>query len=92
MTQDMLDIEMNTRLREPALTQLRQAVYHQIKLWNSARSLAEIQNLDLHEILSYVQQISITADTGMELQEKDLDDFLALESHSTPGDQNGTTV
>lgn len=79
-------MEMNPRLKERALTQLRRAVHHQIKLWDFARPLAEIQDLDLHEVFSYVQQISVTADTGMELQEKDLDDFLELESPSTTGD------
>ena len=78
-------MEMNPRLKERALMQLRRAVYHQIKLWDFASSLAEILELELDEILSEVQQISITADTGMELQEKDLDDFLELESQSTPG-------
>jgi hypothetical protein len=89
---ETMDMEMNPRLRQRALKQLRQAVYHQIKLWECAMSLEEVQKLDLDEILSQVQQISITADTGMELQEKDLDDFLALESQSTSGDQSWTNV
>ena len=85
-------MEMNPRLKERALMQLRRAVYHQIKLWDFSSSLAEDLNLELDDVLSEVQAHSITADTGMELQEKDLDDFLALESQSTPGDQSGPTV
>ena len=74
-------MEMNPRLKERALTQLRRAVDHQIKLWDISSSLAKDLNLELDDVLSEVQAHSITADTGMDVTQKDLEDFLARLCH-----------
>jgi hypothetical protein len=41
--------------------------------------LAKDLDLELDDVLSEVQAHSITADTGMDVTEEDLEDFLALQ-------------
>ena len=71
-------MKMNPRLRERALTQLRRAIDHQIKVCDLSYSLAKDLNLELDDVLSEVQAHSITVDTGMDVTQKDLEDFLAF--------------
>jgi hypothetical protein len=70
---------INLRIRKRILKQLRAAVDHQIKLWDLGNSLAKDLDLELDDVLSEVQTQSITADTGMDLTEEDLEDFLAVQ-------------
>ena len=64
--------------RERILKLLRQAVVYQIGLWDAALEIAEQTECEYSEVLKWVNETSITADSGLELADKDLDELLGL--------------
>jgi hypothetical protein len=62
--------------REHILKRLRRATVYQIGLWDTASELAEMTNRELGDVLESIMHLGITADTGMELDVADLDDWL----------------
>jgi hypothetical protein len=64
--------------REKILTLLRQAVVYQIGLWDTALEIAEQTECEYSDVLKWVNETSITADSGLELTGRDLDEFLGL--------------
>lgn len=68
--------ELNKETRHTLLNALQDVIRLQSELWIAASILAETLNCELEEVLNRLNPLSITADTGMELGERDLDEFL----------------
>ena len=65
------------------LKQLRSAVDHQIGLWETAFQIAEQCDLDLDYVFEWIQGPAITTESGMELDELDLNDFFERSASAT---------
>jgi hypothetical protein len=72
---NLMKNEMDAKTRELILTQLRIVVDSQIKLWETAKCIEEMVDCDF-DPLPWIQHASIFVDSGLELGESDLDDFL----------------
>jgi hypothetical protein len=62
--------------RQGILNELRTAVDSQIELWEAIERIRELIGCDC-DPLNWVQNASIFADSGKELAERDLEDFLS---------------
>jgi hypothetical protein len=62
--------------RESILKELRTAVDSQIELWEAIQRIRELIGCDC-DPLNWIQNASIFADSGKELGERDLGDFLS---------------
>jgi len=62
--------------REHILRCLRQATVYQIGLWDTATEIAEVLDRELSDVLEAIMHLGIAADTGMDLDAEDLEDFL----------------
>ncbi len=68
---------MNTNRRKLVEKQLRIAVDLQIELWEAVERIREMADRDCDPLV-WIQANSITADSGMELGQAEIDDFLLL--------------
>lgn len=66
----------NPRARQRLIRKLRKAIHAQIEFWDLMSAIAEITAADPDRVLEFCQATAITADTGMELGETDLQDLL----------------
>ena len=65
--------------RDLLLQQLRKAVALQIELWDVTLEMAErLECENLEQVMDGVQELSISAETGLELDCSDLDDLLRI--------------
>jgi hypothetical protein len=76
--EELMKVKLNRRERDSLLRQLRIAVAHQIELWDVTLAMAEQLGCELEEVTSGVQAASVTADTGLELGLRDLNEFLGV--------------
>ena len=82
-------MELSPKLRQQAFEKLRAAVDHQGKLWDIALDLAELRGLEQDQVMALVQEMSIMADTGLDVTEEDFEDFLALRPASQTDQRKG---
>jgi hypothetical protein len=62
--------------RNELIAILGKAVRAQIEFWDLAQEIAEMVDVDLSSVIEFCQDAAIFADTGLELGETDLHDFL----------------
>jgi hypothetical protein len=63
-------------VRNELIAQLRNAVRTQIEFWDFTAAVAEIIDVEHDYVLQFCQNAAIYADTGMELEGKDLQELL----------------
>lgn len=71
-------MSLNPKLRQHIFEDLRAAVDHQGILSDIIVPLAELRGLEPDQVLSWVQEMSIMADTGRDLTATDLESFFEL--------------
>jgi hypothetical protein len=67
---------LDAETRDAILVKLRHAVAFQIGLWDIASEVAGMVDADLGSVLEWINATSIVADSGLELEPKDLEDLL----------------